>query len=100
MALCFPTVLWIGGSLMNIGIQDSMSAYCHATLEGHSMRDCFVGFLFSGIAVFAIFRAVKSCELPLSKAERLAAYSAAKAWSAGGRHLPAQPPIRDRHRGA
>ena len=51
MALCFPLVLWIGGSLMDIGIQDSMSAYYHATLDGRSMRDFFVGFLFA-IGVF------------------------------------------------
>lgn len=51
MALCFPLVLWIGGSLMHIGIQDSMSAYYHAAQDGRSMRDYFVGFLFA-IGVF------------------------------------------------
>ena len=51
MALCFPLVLWIGGSLMHIAIQDSMSAYYHAAIDGRSMRDYFVGFLFA-IGVF------------------------------------------------
>lgn len=51
LALCFPFVLWVGGALQHIEIQDSMSAYYHFTKDGRSMRDYFVGFLFA-IGVF------------------------------------------------
>ena len=51
IALCFPFILWVGGTIQQIGIQDSMSAYYHATNDGRSMRDLFVGILFA-IGVF------------------------------------------------
>lgn len=47
MAAALPLVLWIGGRLQGIHLQDSLSAYYHATSGGHSMRDWFVGIMFA-----------------------------------------------------
>jgi hypothetical protein len=51
LALGFPLLLWIGGNWQGIGIQDSMSAYYHASANHKSMRDFFVGILFA-VGVF------------------------------------------------
>ena len=50
----FPFVLWFGGKFWaGLPLQDSMSAYYFATLNGRSMRDWFVGLLFSiGISLY------------------------------------------------
>ncbi len=53
IAFAFPLILWIGGRLNGIPLQDSMSAYYHAELNGNSMRNWFVGILFAvGIIVY------------------------------------------------
>lgn len=53
LALLFPLVLWIGGSFEGIQLQDSMSAYYHASVDGKSVRDFFVGILFAiGVYLF------------------------------------------------
>lgn len=52
IAVCFPFLLWIGGRIyVGLPLQDSMSAYYHATVDGRSMRDWFVGILFA-VGVF------------------------------------------------
>lgn len=53
LGLMFPTILWIGGVFKGIGLQSSMSAYYHATMNGASMRDPFVGILFA-VGLFLI----------------------------------------------
>lgn len=51
VALIFPLVLWFGGLVQDIELQDSMSSYYHA--ERGSMRDWFVGILFTiGIILY------------------------------------------------
>lgn len=47
LALLFPVILWCGGFILGIELQESMSAYYHATVDGNSMRDVFVGILFA-----------------------------------------------------
>lgn len=51
LALMFPSTLVFGGFSMDIPLQNSMSAYYHAIVNNHSMRDFFVGILFA-IGVF------------------------------------------------
>src|SRR5688572_3707669 len=52
IAIVFPLLLWIGGKFYaGLPLQDSMSAYYHAVLDGKSMRDWFVGILFA-VGVF------------------------------------------------
>ena len=53
MALAFPPVLVVGGIVIGVPWQDSLSAYYHASNGTSSMRDVFVGLLF-GVAVFLI----------------------------------------------
>jgi hypothetical protein len=53
MALAFPFVLLLGGLIVGVPWQNSMSAYYHAASGTGSMRDWFVGILF-GVAVFLI----------------------------------------------
>ncbi len=49
----FPLILLFVGLAKGIDWQDSMSAYYHAVSNGHSMRDWFVGILFTiGISLF------------------------------------------------
>src|SRR5216684_1487516 len=48
VAMLFPFILWIGGRLyVGLPLQDSMSAYYHASINQTSMRDWFVGILFA-----------------------------------------------------
>ncbi len=48
VALLFPFILWIGGILYaGLPLQDSMSSYYHASYDGKSMRNWFVGILFA-----------------------------------------------------
>lgn len=51
LAIMFPVMLWLGGLHHGISLQGTMSAYYHQTVDGHSMRDLFVGVLFA-IGVF------------------------------------------------
>jgi hypothetical protein len=51
IALTLPILLWGGGILQGIPLQDSMSAYYHAATNGGSMRNWFVGILFA-VGVF------------------------------------------------
>ncbi len=53
LALLFPFILWFGGLWQGIHLQDSMSAYYHATYGGKSMRDFFVGILWA-LGVFLV----------------------------------------------
>jgi uncharacterized membrane protein YozB (DUF420 family) len=53
LAFAFPPLLLLGGLVIGIPWQDSMSAYYHASHGDSSMRDWFVGILF-GVAVFLI----------------------------------------------
>lgn len=48
IAVAFPILLAVGGRLWaGLPLQDSMSAYYHAEVEGRSMRTWFVGILFA-----------------------------------------------------
>jgi hypothetical protein len=52
IAIVFPLLLWIGGRFYaGLPLQDSMSAYYHAAIDGRSMRNWFVGILFA-VGVF------------------------------------------------
>ena len=52
IAIAFPLLLWLGGKAWaDLPLQDSMSAYYHANVDGRSMRDWFVGILFA-VGVF------------------------------------------------
>jgi hypothetical protein len=47
IAFVFPLLLWAGGAMQGIPLQDSMSAYYHAVFGDKSMRNWFVGLLFA-----------------------------------------------------
>lgn len=47
IAIAFPLLLWFGGAMQGIPLQDSMSAYYHAVFADKSMRNWFVGLLFA-----------------------------------------------------
>ena len=47
IAFTFPIVLYLRGKSLDIGLQDSLSAYYHAGGEHHDLRNLFVGFLFA-----------------------------------------------------
>ena len=48
IAFAFPILLWLGGRVIGLPLQDSMSAYYHAfAADGQSMRNWFVGILFA-----------------------------------------------------
>jgi hypothetical protein len=52
IAIAFPLLLWLGGRFyVGLPLQDSMSAYYHAAVDGRSMRNWFVGILFA-VGVF------------------------------------------------
>lgn len=52
----FPFLLWIGGVVLGIPFQDSMSAYYHASADEHSMRNWFVGLLFAIGALVYLYK--------------------------------------------
>jgi hypothetical protein len=48
IAILFLFILWIGGHIYaGLPLQDLMSAYYHANIDGRSVRDWFVGILFA-----------------------------------------------------
>lgn len=48
LAILFPFILWLGGHIYaGLPLQDSMSAYYHASIDDRSMRNWFVGILFA-----------------------------------------------------
>ena len=47
IGIVFPVLLYVGGRFYGLPLQDSMSAYYHALIDGKSMRDFFVGILFA-----------------------------------------------------
>ena len=47
IAIVFPLLLWAGGAMQGVVLQDSMSAYYHAVFADKSMRNWFVGLLFA-----------------------------------------------------
>ncbi len=51
ITILFPLLLWAGGAIQGIPLQDSMSAYYHAIFNENSMRNWFVGILFA-VGVF------------------------------------------------
>ena len=51
IAIAFPLLLWVGGAMQGLPLQDSMSAYYHAISNDKSMRNWFVGILFA-VGVF------------------------------------------------
>ena len=54
LAIVFPLILWIGGGMMEIKFQPSMSDYYNAVgIDGKSMRDWFVGILWA-VGVFLV----------------------------------------------
>jgi hypothetical protein len=56
IAFVFPVLLWGGGEWLKIPLQDSMSAYYHATVDGQSMRNWFVGILFAVGAILYLYK--------------------------------------------
>lgn len=56
IAIIFPLLLWIVGLIKGIPLQDSMSAYYHAVSGSHSMRDWFVGILFTMGVILYLYR--------------------------------------------
>ena len=47
IGIVFPVLLYVGGRVFGLPLQDSISAYYHASADGKSMRDVFVGVLFA-----------------------------------------------------
>lgn len=62
IAIVFPLVLSIGGALLNMPLQDSMSAYYHANCDGYSMRNWFVGILFAVGIILYLYKGYSSQE--------------------------------------
>jgi cytochrome bd-type quinol oxidase subunit 2 len=71
MAFAFPILLWLGGHfLAGISLQDSMSAYYHASLNALGpgpagqgvMRDVFVGLLFAVGAILFLYQGASNLE--------------------------------------
>lgn len=47
VAFSFPLILWFGGLAIGLPLQESMSAYYFAEIDGLGLRDVFVGLLFA-----------------------------------------------------
>jgi hypothetical protein len=62
LALAFPPLLLIGGLIIGVPWQDSMSAYYHASSGTGSMRDWFVGILFAVAAFLILYRGYRPLE--------------------------------------
>jgi len=63
MAILLPFILWIGGRLYaDLPLQESMSAYYHASVDGRSMRDWFVGVLFASGACLYLYKGYSTLE--------------------------------------
>lgn len=56
IAILFPPLLWLGGIYLGMPLQDSMSAYYHATCDLGSMRNWFVGLLFAVGIILHLYR--------------------------------------------
>lgn len=56
LTLAFPLILWLGGEVQGISLQDTMSAYYFASNDGHSMHDWFVGILFAAATLLYIYK--------------------------------------------
>ena len=67
-AFALPLLLWVGGRFYGVALQDSMSAYYHATTSGLCpsgggvMRDWFVGVLFAVGALLYAYRGYSDLE--------------------------------------
>jgi hypothetical protein len=63
IAILFPLVLWIGGRIYaGLPLQDSISAYYHASIDQKSMRDWFVGVLFAIGAFLYLYKGYSNTE--------------------------------------
>jgi hypothetical protein len=63
IAILFPFILWIGGLFyVEIPLQNSMSAYYHASIDHKSMRDWFVGILFAIGAFLYLYKGFSNKE--------------------------------------
>lgn len=63
IAILFPALLYVGGKLYaGLPLQDSMSAYYHAAVDGHSMRNWFVGILFAVGAFLYLYKGYSNKE--------------------------------------
>jgi hypothetical protein len=63
IAVVFPLLLWLGGCVyVGVELQDSMSAYYHAAKDGRSMRDWFVGVLFSAAICLYVYKGYSRAE--------------------------------------
>lgn len=62
LAIVFPPVLWFGGEKLGIPLRASMSEYYHAELCCGSMRDVFVGLLFSIGAFLYLYKGYSTQE--------------------------------------
>src|SRR3982751_140307 len=57
IAVLLPPILYLGGKeLAVVCLQNSMSAYYHATTTGYAMRDWFVGSLFAVGAMLIVYK--------------------------------------------
>ena len=63
IAIVFPILLWLGGLFyVGLPLQDSMSAYYHASNDGKSMRNWFVGILFAVGVVLYLYKGYSNKE--------------------------------------
>lgn len=63
IAVAFPVLLALGGRLYaRLPLQDSMSAYYHASMDGRSMRVWFVGILFALGALLYLYKGFSTRE--------------------------------------
>ena len=56
IAIAFPLLLWVGGAIQGLPLQDSMSAYYHAIIMDKSMRNWFVGILFAVGVILYLYK--------------------------------------------
>ena len=56
ISIAFPLLLWAGGAIQGLPLQESMSAYYHATIGDKSMRTWFVGILFAVGVILYLYK--------------------------------------------
>ena len=62
LGIALPLVLWWGGLLKGVPLQESMSDYYHVVSDGKSMRDFLVGLLFAIGAFLYLYKGFTTLE--------------------------------------